>query len=158
MKFILYLAAGFLGLFSPLTANAQNVSETFQWGETHLAVEITADKAAVIATPKGNRAIIHFTAFRPEEADYEWRCFSASDSKITKGKGTVYERYEKIETSKNHFDSKDIGSCLLVDAGSIQIEWSYGSLSKGWLYYYPGKASIEVVNAKEFESFNLKNK
>jgi len=39
-----------------------------------------------------------------------------------------------------------------VKAGDIGLEWSYGSLTNGWLYYDSWREKIEILDSASFES------
>jgi len=39
----------------------------------------------------------------------------------------------------------------IVRAGDIKVEWSYGSLTNGWLYHQPGRVTIQVLSSSAFD-------
>jgi len=127
--------------------------------EKRKQLTITTNDVVLIKAQNGAVAVVRFTSFGaftnsgPLTASYLWRCRPALSQAETKGTGKVRESYDR----KPRADGKgnDVipraDHDTLVRAGDVQIEWSYGSESCGYLYYYASRANIQVLSSDAFQ-------
>jgi hypothetical protein len=152
--------AALFGLATLLHAAVFNVSQHPASTEKSKRLSVTTNDVVLIRTPSGAVAVIQFTSFdpfttspAPLSASYRWRCRSAPSKAIGSGTGRVRESYDRKPRAdgKGSDVTPKADHDTTVRAGDIWIEWSYHLESSGWLYYYPMRATIEVLRPESFD-------
>jgi hypothetical protein len=122
-------------------------------------VKVTTNDVVLIKAQSGAVAVVQFTKFDPytdssrPSASYRWRYRPATSQVIQSGKGQVRESYNRKPTA----DGKDVEVTPKADhdptlrAGDIWIEWSSNNELSGWLYYYPTRATIQILSSDAFD-------
>lgn len=116
------------------------------------SLSVTTNDVVVVKSASGGVAVVQFTEFGPDRASYRWRYRSAKSQLITNGEGRVRESYDRkpkpdggyVVTPKTDHENT-------VRAGEIRMEWSYGSVTNGWLYYHPNRATMKVLGSSAFD-------
>ena len=128
--------------------------------EKKKSLSVTTNDVVLIKRPSGAVTVIQFTSFDPFatssvplSASYRWRYRSALSQVIQSGKGRVCESYDrKPSADGKSFDvTPKADHDTTVRAGDIWIEWSYHTESSSWLYYYPSRATIQILNSDAFD-------
>jgi hypothetical protein len=118
--------------------------------EDRLSLKIFAGQM-IYVTDGDNRAVIDFTEFGDYKAFYRFKAKGTGSSEVTDGIGEVYEKYIRRSRPDGEVDLVNAGSRLFIQAGSIQIEWSYCSGSSGFIYFNPKKINVSVLNNKFYD-------
>ena len=152
------------GLSMALPAADFNISrytigDRFTPGDQTHHVTVTNNDVVYIQTSSGAAAVVQFTSIGtfsergPLTATYRWRYRSAASQTIISGKGQVREsyNYKPSADGKGYGVTPKADHDPMVRAGEIQIQWSYGSESYGYLYYYPGRAKIQILRLDAFD-------
>ena len=72
---------------------------------------------------------------------------------INTGEGQVRESYDRKPRADCGYDvAPKADHDTTVRAGALRIEWSYGSVTNGWLYYHPSRATIQILNSSAFDN------
>ena len=128
------------------------VSENPASGEKRNPLSVTTNDVLLIHIPSGATAVVQFTRFDTNKADYRWRYRAAGSQAIESGRGRMIESYERKAKGDGNYEVRPkADQNTTVKAGEIWIEWSPGGTGKGWLYYYPSRASIQVLKSGSFE-------
>jgi len=122
--------------------------------EQRLALSVTTNQLVRVWSKNGAMFIIQFTQFGTTNANYRWRSLSNVSGVATAGAGVVFEDYVKHIDVNGRMQLTNRGNPedLFVKAGSIRLEWSVGNTNHGWLYYYPAKEKVEVLDSSAFNS------
>jgi hypothetical protein len=131
-------------------------AEAFEIQQDHKpkSLLVNSNQVVRVVDANGAIAIIQFTQFGTTNANYRWRCRSDSGGFVNTGEGVVFENYER---KKNAYGVDQLIQCgsssdLYVKAGDVQLEWSKGGGTCGWLYYYPAKEKVEILDSSAFDS------
>lgn len=121
--------------------------------EDRKSLSVGLNQVIRVSNTNGALALIQFTQFGTTNAAYRWRFHPSSNSPITTGAGVVFENYDKRadasgSTALIHLGSPDD---LKVKAGNFRLEWSFGSLTNGWLYYNPLREKIDILESSAFD-------
>jgi hypothetical protein len=73
---------------------------------------------------------------------------------VNNGEGVVFETYDRQIDAYGVYQLTNRGRAddMYVKAGDIRLEWSRGGLTYGWLYYYPSREKVEVLDSSAFDS------
>ena len=99
-------------------------------------------------------AVIQFTQFGTTNANYRWRSRSGLNGIENAGADVVFEDYDRHTDAYGGIQLTHRGSPddLYVKVGDIRLEWSSNNRSSGWLYYYPSREKVEVLDLSAFDS------
>ena len=164
LKYSIMVLSVLCGLSVSLHAAGFNVSgytpgDKFTPGDRSQHITVTTNDVVYIKTSSGATAVVQFTSIGtfsergPLTASYRWRYRPSQSQAIQTGKGQVRESYNW----KSRGDGKDYDVTPKADhdpivrAGGIEIKWSYGSESDGYLYYYPGRAKIQILGLDAYD-------
>jgi membrane-associated protease RseP (regulator of RpoE activity) len=122
--------------------------------EQRLALSVTTNQLVRVWSKNGAISIIQFTQFGTTNANYRWRSLPNVSGVATAGAGVVFEDYFKYIDADGRVQLINRGNPddLFVKAGGIRLEWSVGNTNHGWLYYYPAKEKVEVLDSSAFNS------
>jgi hypothetical protein len=115
------------------------------------ALKVNKGQMAVLDFANGT-ALIDFSSFGDQEAEYRWRYREKASGIETTGNGRVFEKYEKMLWSS--FFKKPAGQ-LFIYAGQVRVEWSWGGTDSAWLYYQSDRTKTEVLNDNDFQTLDL---
>ncbi|HEV2695428.1 MAG TPA: hypothetical protein VG347_21210 [Verrucomicrobiae bacterium] len=133
-------------------------SNIFDEKSKHLTV--TTNDVVLIRAESGAVAVFRFTSFAafttnsgPHTASYRWRCRPTPSQSIQSGTGQVREDYDQKPSAdgKGYDVTPRADHDPTVRAGGIEIEWSCGTESSGYLYYYPSRAKIQILSLDAFD-------
>lgn len=73
---------------------------------------------------------------------------------VTTGAGVVFEDYDRQIDACGRIQLAHHGSSddLYVKAGGVRLEWSSSNHTHSWLYYYPLREKVEVLDLSSFDS------
>jgi hypothetical protein len=134
-------------------------SMIFDEKSKHLTV--TTNDVVLIRVESGAVAVFQFTSFGTFTtnsgaltASYRWRCRLAPSQSVQSGTGQVREDYDQTLNAdgKSYEVKPRADHNPVVRAGGIEIDWSYGTESSGYLYYYPSRAKIQILSSDAFDS------
>jgi hypothetical protein len=137
-----------------------NVSQFAPSSEKSKHLSVTTNDVVLIKRPSGAVAVIQFTSFGPFttnpvpfSASYRWRYRSAPSQVIQSGAGQVCESYDRKRSAdgKGYVVTPKADHDTTVKAGDIWIDWSYGTESSGYLYYFASRANIQVLGSDAFD-------
>jgi len=116
------------------------------------SLSVTTNDVLVVQAASGAVAVIQFTSFSEYAASYRWRYRAAKAQPLTNGKGQVRESYDRKAKADGGYEltPKDDHDTI-VRAGGINLDWSYGSLTNGWLYHRPSRVTIQVLSSSAFD-------
>jgi hypothetical protein len=159
MKFLTVIIL--LSIFGDLSLRAidfdvSGISSKYNESSKHLTV--STNDVVLIKTTSGAVAVIQFTSFSaftnsgPLTASYRWRFRLTPSQAISSGTGEVRESYDRTPSAdgKGYDVSPKVDNNTKVKAGDIKIEWSYGTESSGYLYYYASRAEIKILDSEAF--------
>ena len=133
--------------------------ETATWVEIPEAQKtksllVTMNQAVRVSRTNGAIAIIQFTRFGVTNANYRWRFRAAPGGIVSAGSGVVFEDYAvRIDAyGGRQLTHRGSWDDLKVKAGEVQLEWSSSNLKEGWLYYYPSREKVEILDSSLFDS------
>ena len=152
MKFEHAIVSLFASVVLSLHAAVVNISSDPASNEKQTPLSLTTNDVLFIQTPSGGTAVVQFTSFGANKADYRWRYRAAKSQPIQSGEGQVVESYDRKRRADGNIEvvRKDDHDTTLR-AGEIWIEWSQGRPGKGWLYYRPGRAKVQILKPDAFE-------
>jgi hypothetical protein len=101
------------------------------------------DLMLVLGNAEGAAAVI-FTERIGRGKGYRFRYESKDGKKSFSGTGTVFEKYTDGRAD-------DAGSQLFIQAGPLQVMWSDGSATRGWIYYSPETITVQIASANDFD-------
>jgi hypothetical protein len=147
--------AGLFGFAVLLHAAGFNISRDPDSDEKSKHLSVTTNDVVFIKTQSGAVAVIQFTSFDsftnsgPLSASYRWRYRAAPSQPVQSGTGLVREDYNRTPSAdgKGYDVTPKADHDTTVRAGDIWLEWSY----KGWLYYYPARATLQVLSSDAFD-------
>ena len=129
-------------------------------GEETKHLTVTTNDVVLIRAESGAVAIFQFTSFAAfttnsgaHTASYRWRSRPAPSQSVQSGTGQVREDYDQTPSAdgKGYDVTPRVDHDPIVRAGGIEIEWSYGTKSSGYLYYYPSRAKIQILSLDAFD-------
>jgi hypothetical protein len=162
LRLALWLSFILLGLFFSRLAYSQtsdfDISRPTMLNETNETLTITTNDVIFIKAKSGAVAVVQFTAFGtftdsgPLTATYRWRCCSAPSQPVKSGIGLTREDYNRTPSGdgRGYNATPKADHDPFVHAGAIKMEWSYGTESSGYLYYYPRLATVQVLGPDAF--------
>lgn len=111
------------------------------------SVAVSTADAILIHLPTGAGAVVQFTFIGDAQATYKWRYRTAPTSPVIEGTGRVFENYDRQAQLDGTFlvTKRNKREDLLVQAGSVVLEWSHKDQETSWIYYCPDKASVTVL-------------
>jgi RNA polymerase sigma factor (sigma-70 family) len=114
-------------------------------------ISVTTNDVIWVQTSSGAAALIQFTAFGPYlSAQYRWKYRLEKSEPIQSGIGEVRESYQPKPGATNIFvTAKDHKTT--IQAGDIQLEWSLGGGSSGWVYYDTSRVTLNILTADAFD-------
>ncbi len=116
------------------------------------SLSVTTNDVVVLQAAAGGVAVIQFTSFSSDTAFYRWRHRRAKAQPTTSGKGQVRESYDRKRSADGGYEvTPKADHDTTVRAGDLRVEWSYGSLTNGWLYYHPSRLTIQVLSWSAFD-------
>jgi hypothetical protein len=123
-------------------------------GPWRKSLSVTTNQVVRILNTNGGRAFLQFTHFGATNAHYRWRFRAPRAPAVTNGVGVAFADYHtRIDAyGVHHLTLRNSQDDLMAKAGDIWLEWSYGSLTSGWLYYYPSRDKVEVLDSAAFDS------
>jgi len=136
-----------------------SVSRYANFDEKQKSLSVTTNDVVMIKRPSGAVAVIRFTSFgsftinsAPLSASYRWRFRSAPSQAIQSGTGEVRESYDRKPNAngKGYDVTPRADHNTTVKAGDIWIDWSYGTESSGYIYYFDSRAKIKVLGSDAF--------
>ena len=118
------------------------------------SLSVTTNQVVRILSTNGGRAFLQFTHFGTTNAHYRWRFRAPRAAAVTNGVGMAFADYHtRVDAyGVHHLTLRNSPDDLMAKAGDIWLEWSYGSLTNGWLYYYPLQDKVEVLDSAAFDS------
>jgi hypothetical protein len=137
-----------------------SVSRYANFNEKQKSLSVTTNDVVLIKRPSGAVAVIQFTSFgpfttnsAPLSALYRWRFRSAPSQAIQGGTGEVRESYDRKPSAdgKGYDVTPRADHDTTVKAGDIWIDWSYGTESSGYIYYFASRAKIQVLGSDAFD-------
>jgi hypothetical protein len=121
-------------------------------GAKRKSLSVTTKDVLLVQSTSGAAAVIQFTSLNEDAASYRWRYRPAKGQSPTSGKGQVRESYDRKEKADGSYQvTPKADHDTTVRAGDITVEWSYGSLTNGWLYYRPSRVTIQVLSSSAFD-------
>lgn len=136
----------------PLSGNA----DAFEIPEAQKrkSLSVTTNQLVRVLGTNGAITVIQFTQFGTTNANYRWRSRPAQGGIVKTGTGVVFENYERHVDAYGMVEQIHLGSPddLYVKAGDVRLEWSLNNLTSGWLYYYPLREKVEVLDSTFFEN------
>jgi hypothetical protein len=122
--------------------------------ERRLSLSVTTNQVVLVWGTNGTITIIQFTEIGTTNANCRWRSSSASGGVVTIGAGVVFEDYDRQIDACGRIQLTHDGSSddLYVKAGGVRLEWSSSNLTHSWLYYYPLREKVEVLDLSSFDS------
>jgi hypothetical protein len=136
-----------------------SVSRYANFDEKQKSLSVTTNDVVLIRRPSGAVAVIQFTSFgpfatnsAPLSASYRWRFRSTPSQAIQSGTGEVRESYDRKPSAngKGYDVTPRADHNTTVKAGDIWIDWSYGTESSGYIYYFASRAKIQVLGSDAF--------
>jgi len=144
--FVIGIAVGWIGTLTidhirnmRMTASATTGLFDLRFALEHSSHEIEYGKPMILTDQAGNEYELLFTPSSRERVEYRWK--SISDPSRN-GSGTVFERYKTVKKSKDGIHVQDAGSDLQVVVGDLQLQWSSGGSSRGWIYYHSDDITV----------------
>lgn len=136
-----------------------SVSRHSKYDERSKSLSVTTNDVVLIKRPSGAIAVVQFTSFSvftdsgPVTALYRWRYRSSPSQPVRSGTGQVCEDYDRTPSADGKSDrvTPRANHDVTVKAGDIWIDWSSGSETSGYLYYYASQAKIQVLNSDAFD-------
>ena len=143
---VVFVALLALNIFADGVENG-NISQN------EMSISVTTNEVIFVQGPRGDRAVIQFVTFMPQKAAYRWRLSDASESKsIVSSNGVVVESYERRQTSNGSYQlTPKVENNTTIRIGEINMEWSCGSITNGWLYYDSNRFVVKKLSVKAFD-------
>jgi membrane-associated protease RseP (regulator of RpoE activity) len=118
------------------------------------SLSVTTNQLVRVLGTNGAITIIQFTQFGTTNANYRWRSRPAQGDTLKTGTGVVFENYDRRVDAYGMGQRIHLGSPddLYVKAGDVRLEWSLNNLTSGWIYYYPLREKVEVLDSSTFDS------
>lgn len=116
---------------------------------THFqSLAVTTDAVVVVVRADGCQAAVQFTRFGVKTATYRWRCRAPGSQAVQTGTGAVFE--------KEPYDKSPEALALPrhdcnVRAGDVRLAWSYGGTNQGYLYFFPSRERVRILDVDAFE-------
>ena len=121
-------------------------------------VKLEVGEMLLIKSKQG-QALLQFMNFGDRsgvKSNYKWRYKANAEKKESYGEGSVFEKYESIETAASRSYLKEADKQTKVHAGPIQIAWSYGEEgSFGWFYYDPQELVVTKTTTTNFDTYKF---
>ena len=109
--------------------------------------QVDYDKPVFLTDKSGAQFKLEFTPASDGRIDYTWSEVTDSNRR---GSGTVFEKYKTVGKTPDGVKVKDIGSQLRIKIEALQIEWSSGGPSSGFIYYHPDDLTpSETLNGEQ---------
>ena len=88
-------------------------------------------------------------------AEYEWHYQGDGSGDFSKrdclrGRGKVFERYERVKKRTDGWEVKDVGSELHIKCGDLSVQWSLSN----WIYVNPN-VDVAVTEATSIEDVDV---
>jgi hypothetical protein len=71
--------------------------------------------------------------------EYQWE---GTSDRSRRGRGRLFEKYEKVEKAPGEFQLRDQGSELSFRIEDLRLRWSSGGPDGGWIYFEPGQVTV----------------
>ena len=105
-----------------------------QFAVERKSFQVDYDQPVFLTDKSGSQFKIVFKPASDGKIEYSW---SAVTDAGRKGSGTVFENYKTVGKTHDGVRVKDVGSQLKIVIEDLQIEWSSGGPSFGWIYFHP---------------------
>ena len=150
VAFVPLLICSFIGATEPALRQQEE--------EPVAAPVVYKDLVVVISTSDGVAAVafdeeIRDAANKQFGVNYRYRCQPKGDKKEESGTGKVFEQWTRKD-GKSVYDPKL--SELFFTAGPIRLNWSNGGPGKGWVYYKPEEARVQIAHTRDFGKLDLR--
>jgi hypothetical protein len=114
----------------------------------------------LVVTTKDGVAAFAFGKEVPRGVGYRWRFLPAGGGKEQSGEGKVFETYSRAAVAapggRVVQGVQDEGGQLFLTAGPIRLEWSYSAAGRGWVYYLPEQARVQIAGSRGFGKADLR--
>jgi hypothetical protein len=114
----------------------------------------------LVVTTKDGVAAFAFGKEVPRGVGYRWRFLPAGGGKEQSGEGKVFEKYSRgpvvAPGGRVVQGVQDEGGQLFLAAGPVKVEWSYSAAGRGWVYYLPEQARVQIAGSRGFEKADLR--
>jgi hypothetical protein len=104
-----------------------------------VSFKVDYNQPVFLIDKSGTQFKLEFIPASNGRIDYSW---SAVTEPSRKGSGTVFENYETVGKTHDGIKVKDVGSQLKIEIEGLQIEWSSGGQSSGYVYFHPDDITI----------------
>jgi hypothetical protein len=133
------------------------------------SLKLQADQMCLLTSNKG-QALLDFTRIASSsdfsydaEADYRWRYKPYNQENKRTGSGTVFERYEPAHQeerqteggTEERMEVKDMGSQVIIQAGTFQLKYSMCGSTCVWIYYDSEQVKVQRLPAQMFETYSF---
>jgi hypothetical protein len=149
-----------LGLLFPLVGISPAREKTASALPEKLSAPVVYEDLMLILSTRDGVAAVVFVEDIVEGVAYRYRFLAKGTEKEQTGEGKVFEKYERAPTRGPHgrvvTGALDKGSQLFITAGPTKLEWSYSSKGRGWVYFRPEEIRVQIANAKQFATCDLK--
>jgi hypothetical protein len=97
-----------------------------------------------IADPSGKEFKLTFDPTTDGRVEYRWeRVLTPAKN----GSGILFEKYKTIKRANGVNRLKDLGSELRIEIEDLQLEWSAGGRSSGYIYYHPDDLTVTTTKS-----------
>ncbi len=84
-------------------------------------------------------------------AVYHYRMKTTGDHPEIKGQGRLEEKYREVADAAGNVRLEDVGSDVTIELGDLELEWSHGSQTHSYVYYYPNKCQVYLIDSDTFD-------
>ena len=145
------------------TPTAKPVGKPKRPSQLPIVAPIHYEKLALVMSDDETVALIDFTKPARHWIAFRYRCLNRKTGEQTTGDGRLHEKYEHRLDLKESIKRKglvlsvqDKGGQLHIEAGTLKVQWSWGSSKSGWIYYYPEKVRVQIAHEKDFGNLDLR--
>lgn len=133
--------------------NSGEVTPSVHLQRGYQSVRLQQGQMVAVVSSEGI-ALIRFM-FNPDGAAYQWRYRERAASLETEGSGLLYENYELTPVATSEYLVADSGSQLEIAIEDMQLLWSSGGSTSGWLYYDDQVLAVEIHSDTDYSTFDL---
>jgi hypothetical protein len=124
-------------------------------GRRLAAPVVYQDLVLVVTTADGVAAFAFGDSIQDADAlqygvNYRYRFLPAAGGKEQGGARKVYEQSKPPAAGGG-----TAGGELFLTAGPVKLQWSLGGVDRGWVYYLPEEARVQVAHANDFGKLDL---
>jgi Tol biopolymer transport system component len=121
-----------------------------------LSAPITYKDSMVVLTSESGVAAVIFPEEIKDGVKYRYRGLTG-DGKEVSGEGEVFEKYKRIPIeNSDDVRLENDGGKLVIQAGPCEVQWSLGGKGRCFIYYSPEKMKVQMANARNYKTLDLK--